>query len=123
MSLRGSGTYKISLFGSEDFQVRRPTGEDLNLAEISLVKGHDFTVSVTFTPSQNDKVMTGRLTFASVSNKKVNNIPLLGQSGKPGLSINGHDLGKQSRIKIQSSNLMVRHLGKTCQTLLIFSVR
>ena len=121
MSLRGSGTYKISLFGCEDFQVRRPTGEDLNLAEISLVKGHDFTVSVTFTPSQNDKVMAGRLTFAGVSNKKVlNNIPLLGQSGKPGLSINGYDLGKQSPLKIQSSNLMVIHLGKTCQTLLIF---
>jgi hypothetical protein len=108
VTLRGSGTYKVSLSGSEDFQVTRPTGEDLDSAEINLVKGHDFTLTVCYAPGQNDKISLGRLSLASVANKKLlNNIPLLGQSGKPELTINGNELKSNNQIKIQSPTLKV----------------
>ena len=77
ITLRGSGTYIVTLSGdSECFQVYEGNEEISNL-KIKLTAGKDLVLGVKFKPKENGKIYSAILTLASTTNKRLlNNLSL-----------------------------------------------
>ena len=73
ITLRGSGTYIVSLSCDDDcFRVIHGS-EDIDGLKVKLAPGKDVMLKVKFKPKQNGKIYLGTLKLTSISNKRIVN--------------------------------------------------
>jgi hypothetical protein len=109
ITLRGSGTYIVTLSGdSECFQVYEGN-EDISNLKIKLTAGKDLVLGVKFKPKENGKIYSAILTLASTTNKPLlNNLSLVGQSGKAEIKMNEKS---DSKMKLSSGIVELSNVG------------